>query len=79
MFLTNLSLSMFQNTQSTWLQVFTPGGTKNIETVETDLEKLIERRSYDFSLSFNVTSYSDAMKDWPRNKSNFGYSNYEHC
>ena len=49
----------------------------NIETVETDLEKLIEMRSYDFSLSFNVTSYSDAMKDWPRNKSNFGYSNYE--
>ena len=63
MFLTNLSLSMFQNTQSAWLQVFTPGGTKNIETVETDLEKLIERRSYDFSLSFNVTSYSDTMKD----------------
>jgi hypothetical protein len=63
---------MFQNTQSAWHQVFTPGGTKNIETVETDLEKLIEMRSYDFSLSLNVTSYSDAMKDWPRNKSNFG-------
>ena len=63
---------MFQNTQSAWLQVFTPGGTKNIETVETDLEKLIERRSYDFSLSFNVTSYSDSIMDWSRNQSNTG-------
>ena len=78
MFLTNLSLSMFQNTQSAWLQVFTPGGTKNIETVETDLEKLIKRRSYnDSSLSFNVTSYSDSIMDWSRNKSNIGDSYYE--
>ena len=69
---------MFQNTQSTWLQVFTPGGTKNIETVETDLEKLIKRRSYnDSSLSFNVTSYSDSIMDWSRNKSNIGDSYYK--
>ena len=68
---------MFQNTQSAWLQVFTPGGTKNIETVETDLEKLIERRSYDFSLSFNVTSYCDSIMDQSRNQSNFGDTNDE--
>jgi hypothetical protein len=46
-------------------------GTENIETVETDLEKLIKRRSYNASsLSFNVTSYSDSIMDWSRNKSN---------
>jgi hypothetical protein len=41
-----------------------------METVETDLEKLIKRRSYyDSSLSYNVTSYSDSIMDWSRNKS----------
>jgi hypothetical protein len=38
------------------LQAFRPCGTENIETKETDLEKLIKRRSYnESSLSFNVT------------------------
>ena len=46
------------------LQAFRPCGTENMETVETDLEKLIKRRSYnDSSLSFNVTSYSDSIMD----------------
>jgi hypothetical protein len=44
-----------------------------METMETDLEKLIKRRSYnDSSLSFNVTSYSDSVMDWSRNQSNIG-------
>ena len=44
-----------------------------METMETDLEKLIKRRSYnDSSLSFNVTSYSDSIMDWSRNQSNIG-------
>jgi hypothetical protein len=46
--------------------------------METDLEKLIKRRSYnDSSLYFNVTSYSDSIMDWSRNKSNIGDSYYE--
>ena len=80
MFLTHLCLPISQIGQAALLQAFRPCGTENMETVETDLENLIKKRSYDdSSLSFNVTSYSDAMKDWPRNKSNFGYSNYEDC
>ena len=44
-----------------------------METVETDLEKLIKRRSYNnSSLSFNVISYSDSIMDWSRNQSNTG-------
>ena len=59
-------------------QAFKPCGTENIETVETDLEKLIKRRIYnDSSLSFNVTSYSDSVMSWSRNKSSIGDSNYE--
>jgi hypothetical protein len=43
-----------------------------------DLEKLVKRRSYnDFSLSFNVASYSDSIMDWSRNQSNIGDSNNE--
>jgi hypothetical protein len=46
--------------------------------VETDLEKLIKRRIYNDSfVFFNVTSYSDSIMDWPRNKSNIGDSSYE--
>jgi hypothetical protein len=42
-----------------------------MDTVETDLEQLIKRRSYiDSSLSFNVTSYSDSIIDWSRNQTN---------
>jgi hypothetical protein len=65
------------------LQSFKPCGTENIETenietVETDLEKLVKRKIYnDSSLSFNVTSYSDPIMDWSRNKSNIGDSNYD--
>jgi hypothetical protein len=60
MFLTNLCLSMFQITKA----AFTPCGSEIIEMVETDLEKSIKMWSYnDFSLSFNVTSYSDSMMD----------------
>ena len=72
MFLTHLCLPISQIGQAALLQAFRPCGTENIETVETDLEKLIERRSYDFSLSFNVTSYSDSIMDWSRNQSNIG-------
>ena len=62
---------MFQNTQAALLQAFVPCGTKNIETVETDFEKLIKMRNYnDFSLSFNVTSYSDLITSWSGNQSN---------
>jgi hypothetical protein len=44
-----------------------------METVETDLEKLIKRRSYNnSSLSFNVISYSDSVMDWSRNQYNTG-------
>jgi hypothetical protein len=60
------------------IQAFRPCGTGNIKTVETDLEKLIKRRSYnESSLSVNVTSYSDTIMDWSRNQSNIGDSNYE--
>jgi hypothetical protein len=46
--------------------------------VETDLEKLIKRRSHNVSsLSINVTSYSDSIIDWSKNKSNIGDSNYD--
>ena len=42
-----------------------------METVETDLENLIKKRSYDeSSLSFNVTSYCDSIIDWSRNQFN---------
>ena len=72
MFLTHLCLPISQIGQAALLQAFRLCGTENMETVETDLEKLIERRSYDFSLSFNVTSYSDSIMDWSRNQSNIG-------
>ena len=43
--------------------------------METDLEKLINRRSYnDSSFSFNVTSYFNSILDWSRNKSNIADS-----
>ena len=46
---------------------------EDIETVETDLEKLTKRKRYnDSSLSFNVTSYSDSIMGWSRNQSNIG-------
>ena len=77
-FLTHLCLPISQIGQAALLQAFRPCGTENMETVETDLEKPIERKSYnDSSLSFNVTSYSDSIMDWSRNKYNIGDSNYE--
>ena len=69
---------MSQIGQAALIQAFRPCGTEFMETVETDLEKLIKRRSYnDFSLSFNVTSYSDSIMDWSSNKSNIRDSYYE--
>jgi hypothetical protein len=62
--------------QAALLQAFRPCGTDNIETVETNLEKLIKRRNYnDSSLFLNVTNYSDSVMDSSRNKSNIGDSN----
>ena len=78
MFLTHLSSPISQIGQAALFQAFRPCGTQNMETVETDLEKLIKRSIYnDSSLSFNVTSYSDSIMDWPRNQSNIGDSYYE--
>jgi hypothetical protein len=55
MFFTHLFLPISQIGQAAVIQVFRPSGTANMGTVETDLEKLIKRRSYnDSSLSFNV-------------------------
>jgi hypothetical protein len=69
---------MSQIRQAALLQAFKPCGTENIETVETNFEKLIKRRIYnDSSLSFIVTSYSDSIMDWSRNESNIGDSYYE--
>ena len=71
-------LPISQIGQAALFQAFRPCGTQNMETVETDLEKLIKRRSYnDSSLSFNVTSYSDSIMDWSRNQSNTGNTNDE--
>jgi hypothetical protein len=71
MFLTHLCLLILQTEQAVLLQAFRPCGTENMDTVETDLEQLIKRRSYiDSSLSFNVTSYSDSIIDWSRNQTN---------
>ena len=80
MFLTHLCLPMSQIRQAKLpcFKLLNLDGTENIETVETDLEKLIKRRSYnDSSLSFNVTSYSDSIMDWSSNKSNIRDSYYE--
>ena len=55
MFLTHHSLPISQIGQAALPQAFRPCGTKNMETVETDLEKLIKRSYNDSSLSFNVT------------------------
>ena len=66
MFLTHLCLPISQIGQAALLQAFRLCGTENIETVEIDLEKLI-----------SVTSYSDSIMNWSRNKSNIGDSNYE--
>jgi hypothetical protein len=78
MLLTHLCLPMSQIRQATLLQAFRPYETENIETMKTDLENVIKKRSYnDSSLSFNVTSYSDSIMDWSRNKYNIGDSNYE--
>jgi hypothetical protein len=78
MLLTHLSLSISQIGKAALLQAFRPCMMENMETVETDLEKLIKRRSYnDSSLSFNVTSYSDSIMDRSRNQSNIGDANDE--
>ena len=64
MFLMHLRLPI---SHAALLQAFRHCRTENMETVETDLEKLIKRRSYDdSSLFFNVTSYSDSVMDWSR-------------
>jgi hypothetical protein len=53
-------------------------GQKTLGTVETDLEKLFKRRSYnECSLSFNVTSYSNSIMDWSSNNSHIRDSYYE--
>ena len=76
MFLNYPFLPMSHIRQAALLQAFRPCGTDNIETVETNLEKLIKRRSYnDSSLFLNVTNYSDSVMDSSRNKSNIGDSN----
>ena len=66
MFLTHLCLPMSQIRQVKLpcFKLLNLDGTENIETVETDLEKLVKRSYDDSSLSFNVTSYSDSIMDW---------------
>jgi hypothetical protein len=80
MFLTYLCLTLSQIRQAKLpcFKLFNLMRQRTLETVETDLEKLFKRRSYsDFSFSFNVTSYSDSIMDWSRNKSNIRDSYYE--
>jgi hypothetical protein len=48
-------------------------GQRTLETMETDLEKLVKRSYDDSSLSFNVTSYSDSILDWSSNNSNIRF------
>jgi hypothetical protein len=69
---------MSQIGQAALIQAFRPCGTEFMETVETDLEKLIKRRSYNDSfLSFKVVSYSDSIMDCSRNQSNLGNTSDE--
>ena len=65
MFLTYIYLLISQIKQAALLRAFRLYGTENMETVETDLENLIKKRSYkDSSLSFNVTSCSESIMGW---------------
>ena len=73
MFLIHLCLPLTQIGQAKLpcLKLFNLMGHRTLETVESDLERLVIRKSYnDSSLSFNVTSYSNSILDWSSNKSN---------
>ena len=79
MFLTHLCLPLSQIGQAKLpcFKLFNLMGQRTLETVETDLEKLVKRSYDDSSLSFNVTSYSDSIMDWSSNNSNIRDSYYE--
>ena len=73
MFLTHLCLPLSQIGQAKvpCFKLFNLMGHRTLETVESDLERLVIRKSYnDSSLSFNVTSYSNSILDWSSNNSN---------
>jgi hypothetical protein len=73
MFLTHLCLPLSQIGQAKMpcFRLFNLMGQRTLETVDSDLKKLVIRRSYnDSSLSFNVTSYSNPILDWSSNNSN---------
>ena len=70
MFLTHLCLPLSQIGQAkvACFKLFNLMGHRPLETMESDLERLVIRKSYnDSSLSFNVTSYSNPILDWSSN------------
>ena len=71
--LTHLCLPLYQIGQAKvpCFKLFNLMGHRTLKTVESDLERLVIRKSYnDSSLSFNVTSYSNSILDWSSNNSN---------
>ena len=66
-----LPLSHIGQAKVPCFKLFNLMGHRTLETVGSDLERLIIRKSYnDSSLSFNVTSYSNSILDWSSNNSN---------
>jgi hypothetical protein len=80
MFLTHLCFPLFQIRQNklACFKLFYLMGQRTLETVETDLEKLVKKRSSnDSSPFFNVTSYSNSIMGLSSNNSNIRDSYYE--
>ena len=66
-----LPLTQIREAKMPCFKLFNLMGQRTLETVESDLERLVIRKSYnDSSLSFNVTSYSNSILDWSSNNSN---------
>jgi hypothetical protein len=73
MFLIHLCLLLSQIGQAKvpCFKLFNLMGHRTLETMESDLETLVIKKSYnDSSLSFNVTSYPNSILNWSSNNSN---------